>query len=201
VPCTPEVPPAGFGYPLGGVSLLGPLEVSFNLQRSWASPYRAFFLSDDRTTLSNRSLRSCAFPQNLPALYRRSSGLVPSEKRSPLASLDSSSRPGSHALLGLRASRAFPPEDPCPERLSRDMPLSLLNDGDLTISILMSLRGLRPFGSAFPLTGCRPVWPSNRLRWRSLRKCSFLRAIFSPRKEKTPLGTSCPSLSKKLSPA
>jgi hypothetical protein len=41
--CTLEVPFLGFGYPFNGFSLQRPLEVSFNSQRSWASPFEAFF--------------------------------------------------------------------------------------------------------------------------------------------------------------
>jgi hypothetical protein len=62
---------------------LEPLKASFSPQRSWASPYRALFLSRDRKTLSSRSFRSCAFLQNLPALYRRFNGFIPREKRFP----------------------------------------------------------------------------------------------------------------------
>lgn len=78
-PGSPKVPPAGFGYPLGGFApfLLGNF---FNSQRSWASLFRAFLLLSDRLILSNQPFRSCAFVQNLPALYRRYSGLLPVRK-------------------------------------------------------------------------------------------------------------------------
>jgi hypothetical protein len=60
-----------------------PLKASFSPQRSWASPFRALFLSRDRVTLSDQSFRSCASLQNLPASYRRFNGFVPREKRFP----------------------------------------------------------------------------------------------------------------------
>jgi len=41
--CTLEVPPLGFGYPFDGFKLSESLEVFFSFQRSWASPYEAFF--------------------------------------------------------------------------------------------------------------------------------------------------------------
>ena len=137
------------------------------------------------------------------------SGFVPALQRvrptgeavSLFASPGYSPRPGSLALLGFRASRAFPLESLCREHLPHDMPLSFLDGGYLTISTLMNLRGFRPSGSALSLTGCRPVWPFNRLRSPSLKKYDFLRAIFSPRRAKTPYETLNSSLSKKPSPS
>jgi hypothetical protein len=41
--CTLEVPPLGFGYPFDGFSSSRSSEVSFNFQRSWASPFEALF--------------------------------------------------------------------------------------------------------------------------------------------------------------
>ena len=62
---------------------LKPLKAYFSSQRSWASPFKAFFLFRDRMSLSNHPFRSCAFLQNLPASYRRFNGLIPRKKRSP----------------------------------------------------------------------------------------------------------------------
>jgi hypothetical protein len=62
---------------------LKPLKASFSSQRSWASPYKAFFLFRDRMTLSNHPFRSYASLQNLPALYRRFNGFLPRKKRFP----------------------------------------------------------------------------------------------------------------------
>jgi len=60
------------------------LGISFNPQRSWASPFRAFLLPGDRKTLAGLSFRSCAFGQNphdlAPALQR----LAPTRKAVPL---------------------------------------------------------------------------------------------------------------------
>lgn len=83
VPPLPEVPPAGFGYPLDGLKSLKPSEASFSPQRSWASPFKAFLLHKGREALSNPSLRSHASPQNLAASSRRLSGFLPSWKPCP----------------------------------------------------------------------------------------------------------------------
>lgn len=83
LPCHPEVPSPGFGYPLDGVSCLEPLKASFSSQRSWASLFRAFLLSSDQIDVSINPLRSCTFLPNLPAWYRCSSGLLPPEKPCP----------------------------------------------------------------------------------------------------------------------
>jgi hypothetical protein len=59
-------------------------EVSFNLQRSWVSPFRAFLLSHELRILSNSSIRSGAFLDNpIRTIYRRSNGLFPPEKPYP----------------------------------------------------------------------------------------------------------------------
>jgi hypothetical protein len=77
---------------------LEPLKASFSPQRSWALPFRALFLSRDRVTLSDQSFRSCAFLQNLPALYRRFNGFIPREKRFPYL-LARDILPGQDSLL------------------------------------------------------------------------------------------------------
>jgi hypothetical protein len=105
LPCFPEVPPPGFGYPLDGFSRLRSLKASFSSQRSWASLFRAFLLPSDRIAVSRNSLRSCAFLPNLPAWYRRSSGLLPPGKPCPLlASRRISPGRNTLALLRLLAS-------------------------------------------------------------------------------------------------
>jgi hypothetical protein len=69
-----EVPPSGFGYPLGGVSpsVLGNFLGS---PRSWASLFRALIRLRGRPWVSPRTFRSCASEPNPAAWYRRSSGL------------------------------------------------------------------------------------------------------------------------------
>jgi hypothetical protein len=64
LPCTLEVPSLGFGYPFDGFSSLRTLEVSFNLQRSWASPFEAFLQQRDRNSCFQLSFRSGALPIN-----------------------------------------------------------------------------------------------------------------------------------------
>jgi len=54
-----------------------PSEASFSPQRSWASLFRAFLRHDDRSQVSQASLRPRAFPRNPSASYRRLGGLVP----------------------------------------------------------------------------------------------------------------------------
>jgi hypothetical protein len=46
------------------------LRISFNPQRSWASLFRAFFLSEDRESLSGFFLRSCVYVPNRIDLVR-----------------------------------------------------------------------------------------------------------------------------------
>jgi hypothetical protein len=80
--------PPGFTLPAGGPaprvwlpfqrpSVSKPWEVSFNSQRSWASPFRAFLRPGDREAISRSPLRPRALLQNLSALYRRLGGLLP----------------------------------------------------------------------------------------------------------------------------
>jgi len=97
LPCAPEVPPLGFGYPFGGVQDTQPLGTSFSSQRSWASPFKAFLRLADRGALSHTSFRSRAFLQNLTALYRRLSSLIPTSQ--PYPQLPSRCLAGSRADL------------------------------------------------------------------------------------------------------
>ena len=134
-----------------------PLGISFNSQRSWASPFRALFLPGDRWDLSNHIVRSGAFLQNLPALHRRFSGLI--SPRKPCLP-----HPGylvrveaacSHGLSGLSGPLHLPP-------IRR---ASLSSNVPLVLSPLLPSRGeaARTPGiydreaSAFPVTGRRPV--------------------------------------------
>jgi hypothetical protein len=139
------------------------------------------FLPGDRPDLSNRIIRSGAFLQNLPALHRRSSGLI--SPRKPclphpgwLTRVEASC---SHGLSGLSGSLRLPPIRGA--SLSSNVPLVLQH--------LLPSRREAPGtpgiydreASAFPVTGRRPVWPSDRLRLPPFRKINCPRTIFSSR--------------------
>lgn len=70
------------------------LEAFFSFQRSWASPFRAFFPSSDRAGVSSGSFRSCAFLRDFAASYRRFSGLLPPDELYPLLLPDGLGRGG-----------------------------------------------------------------------------------------------------------
>jgi hypothetical protein len=130
LPCVPKVPPAGFGYPLGGVSLPQPLEASFSSRRSWGSPFRAFLLLDDRAgKFPIPSSALALLHQTVPAWCRSPSGLLPPKKPCPLL-LPWGFSPGRGlpALLGLQTFRALPPRKPDPRRLSSGRPFRSSNE-------------------------------------------------------------------------
>lgn len=124
MPCVPKVPPAGFDYPLGGVSLPQPLEASFSFRHSWGSPFRAFLLFDDRAgRFPIPSFALALLHQTVPAWYQSPSDFLPSKKPCPLL-LPWGFSPGRglHALLSIRTFRALPPQKPDPWRLSSGRP-------------------------------------------------------------------------------
>jgi hypothetical protein len=139
------------------------------------------FLPGDRWDLSNHIFRSGAFLQNLPALHRRFSGLI--SPRKPCLP-----HPGclvrveaacSHGLSGLSGSLCLPPIQGA--SLSSNVPLVLRrlppSRGEATGTPGIYDRE----ASAFPVTGRRPVWPSDRLRLPPFRKINCPRTIFSSR--------------------
>jgi hypothetical protein len=85
LPCLPEVPPSGFGYPPGGVSAPRSVEASFSSRRPWASPFRAFILPGDREEGFPSSPSAPALSrQTFPAWRWSSGGLIPPRKPCPL---------------------------------------------------------------------------------------------------------------------
>jgi hypothetical protein len=85
LPCLPEVPPSGFGYPPDGVSTPRPVDASFSLRRSWASPFRAFLLPSDREKGFPSSPSAPALSrQTYPAWQWSLGGLIPPRKPCPL---------------------------------------------------------------------------------------------------------------------
>jgi hypothetical protein len=85
LPCLPEVPPSGFGYPPGGVSAPRPVGASFSSRRPWASPFRAFILPGDREEGFPSSPSAPALSrQTFPAWRRSLGGLIPPRKPCPL---------------------------------------------------------------------------------------------------------------------
>lgn len=90
-----------------------PLRTSFSPQHSWASPFRAFLLPDDRRKVSLPLSAFALFYKTIPALYRRCNGLIPPGK--PSSSFATQTiNPGRRlsALLGLSTSQASPSSNP-----------------------------------------------------------------------------------------
>jgi len=108
-PATPEVPPSGFGYPLGGVSPSNPWEPLSAPDTPGLHP----------TERCSSTAIEKAFPPSLSALAlspetssasgRRSDGLVPPWKPYPFSLPDGLDPAGALALLGFRASQALSP--------------------------------------------------------------------------------------------
>jgi len=65
------------------LSVLTSSKASFSSQRSWASLFRAFFLSRGQRILSNPSLHSCRYKENFSAFSTGFSGFLPPEKLCP----------------------------------------------------------------------------------------------------------------------
>jgi hypothetical protein len=69
---------------LSAAFALQPLDASFSIQRSWASPFRAFYSSPVIRSWFPRTLSAPALPCiTSAALHRRLSGLLPPEKLYP----------------------------------------------------------------------------------------------------------------------
>ena len=122
------------------------MEISFNLQRSWDSPFKAFLLSHDRYTLSSLSLRSGASLQNplrprtdAPAAYSHR------KSRAPLTATQRISSGRGHMLSwAFWPLRLSPLSDPDHQHLPDDLPLSILRHEYLAIPTPMILRDVRP---------------------------------------------------------
>jgi hypothetical protein len=80
IACLPEVPPSGFGYPLGGVSPKDPRGCLSTLSRSWDFPFRAFLLSGDLGSRFREPFPSCTSCEDLLSLRRVLQGLTPARK-------------------------------------------------------------------------------------------------------------------------
>jgi hypothetical protein len=146
-PATPEVPPSGFGYPLGGVSPSNPWEPLSAPDTPGLRP----------TKPCSSTVIEKAFPPFLSALAlspetssasgRRSDGLIPPWKPYPFSLPDGLDPAGALALLGFRASQALPPPIGPNERLSHRAAFSML--------ALLAPRGA---GSPHP-QGVASRWP------------------------------------------
>jgi len=112
LPCAPEVPPLGFGYPFGGIQVTRPLGAYFSSQRSWASPFKALLRPGDRKVLSHLPFRSRAFLENLTSLLSAPQRFHPTEPAVPFdAPRVFGPGQGRLAFLGFWVSRAFLPPD------------------------------------------------------------------------------------------
>lgn len=121
VPCRSKVPPSGFGYPLDGFSTGNPRK-HFSFPRSWAFPFRAFFRTHDRSSLSEASSALTLFcktnrlSSGAPAVYSRG----PASLHTLQACLGPDGRFCSHGLLVSRVLAAEPPGNhflfPAPSR-------------------------------------------------------------------------------------
>jgi hypothetical protein len=137
-------------------------EASLSSQRSWGSPFRAFLRSGDRKTLSNLSLRSCAFLQNpagpctdAPAIYSHRRSRAPccprriSSGRDRLLSWDFQPLGLSRFQLPAKSLSLF-------SSPSRPYQLQTSQSVARWTSGMSEARTL-----AFSPKGCRPVWPSS----------------------------------------
>lgn len=106
LPCHPEVPPSGFGYPHGGVSLSIPGSL-FQLPTLMGFALQGIFPNPQPVQSFPRTFRSCAFRPNPSAWSRRFSGLRLRDQRHPPALPPSSGRSGDPALLSFRASQVL----------------------------------------------------------------------------------------------
>jgi hypothetical protein len=162
LPCLPEVPPSGFGYPPGGVSAPRSVEASFSSRRPWASPFRAFILPGDREEGFPSSPSAPALSrQTFPAWRWSSGGLIPPRKPCPLL-LPWMFTPGRGLVLSW-ASRPFGlsrPKNRSRGLSPRISPLPFFPPNGLAAERERNLKGLRLFGPGISLRGGRrPVWP------------------------------------------
>jgi len=106
LPFRPEVPPSGFGYPLGGVS--SPTHGSlFQLPTLMGFSLQGFIPTPRPNSGFPGSLRSCAFLSDRMAWHRHSSGFRSRDQRHPPALPPSSGKNGDRALLSFRTFQVF----------------------------------------------------------------------------------------------
>lgn len=108
------------------LKLRKPWEASFSSQRSWASSFRAFFLSSDRSEGFPSPLRSCALLQNLYDLVVALQRLSPTGKAVSLlaprrfrSGRNRSCSPGPFSLLGSPSANPLAKSSPLPKSPSR----------------------------------------------------------------------------------
>jgi hypothetical protein len=187
LPCSPGVPPPGFGYPLGGVSSPCPRK-PFRLPTLMGFALRGFFPAPWLPLCFQREHRSCAFPPDSTAWRRRSNGLGSRNQRHPNALPIFSTGSRTHASLSFRTSRAFfrrtfgkALPSPCPSRPASP---------DLRRSRKPEPQGVLSDGPASPLfrgARTRLVFPTD-CRLPLLRNESPPRPIFSAQKPPHPCG-------------
>lgn len=153
-----KVPPSGFGYPLGGFDSHISLEVCFNFQRSWASPFRAFLFSGDRECVSAYSSALALSYKSIPALYRCSSDFFPPGSR-VLCQSEGLVRTRTSCPFGfLRPFRLLPPPNQIKSIFLLISPSRFFLPDDLTVAGKRNPRGCSLGGLALSLRrGRRPV--------------------------------------------
>jgi hypothetical protein len=164
------------GYPnLGSI---------FQLQRSWASPSRAFLPFDDAESVSPFLLRSCTFLKNSTSFSPVLQRFAPAERAAPLTAIRRiSSNRGQVALLGFCALQAFPRNGLEKSHLPFfSSPFTLQTRKPYSHRISWVLGFSVPLRTAFPLTGRQPAQLLCRRHSPSLQQFHLLWTIFSSRK-------------------
>jgi len=193
----------GFGYPHSVSLIPSPLEASFSLQRSWASPFRAFLLPGDRGRVSPSLSAPALFHKTPSALYRRFSGLIPPGKPSPFVPPGGLARVGGSCSHGLSDLSGSPAADP--SRKSSTPPGIPFHPSDPT-----SLRKPNPqvLGFLCQRPGCLPPKRAparlaflTNCRLQPFEEMSRMRTIFSSRGSRIPRGFRGAPLCNRLPPA
>jgi hypothetical protein len=179
------------------------LGACFSLQRSWASPFRAFLLPDDRPRVTPRLSAPALFRETLSALHRRFSGFIPSEKPSPYMPPGGLVRARGNCSLGLSdlsgspAANPFRRSSPPPEIPFRPWSPTPLREPD---SWAIGFPCRRPGCLPPKRAPARMAFPTN-CRLRPLREVNRPRTIFSSRGSRIPHGLRRTPLSDLLPPA
>jgi hypothetical protein len=149
-PRSSEAPSLGFGYPYDGFRRRDPWKHISAPNAPRLCPFKASLLLRGPDHLSMTRLRSYAFSQNLTALSRRFSGLIPRGKPSHQPPNVLGWGEGD-AFLGFRTSRALPSKRSTKRAFPLFVPLTSLPPRGLSTTQPTDLRGLRP-----PRPGCLP---------------------------------------------
>jgi len=189
LPCPPEVTLQGLATLLT-CSTPSPLEAFFSLQRSWASPFRAFLLPGDRGGVSSPLSAPALCHKTPSALHRRFSGLLPPGKPSPFVPPGGLTRVGGSCSRGLYDLSGAPAADPLrksstpPEIPFRPWnPAPLQEPNSRAIGFLCQRPGFLP-----PKRAPARMAFSTDCRLQPLEEMSRLRTIFSSRGSRTPHG-------------